>query len=1087
MAKVFFKRGPASEYGSNVPNLEDSIIFKGDVSDLFPGFSEVYLGSKLVGVGHTFGDGLDGLVPAPLESDAGKLLSTDGWVSSEEIVGMTDVYQNPIGGSSQDRYPLLLKGTADIMTETGDVNFSGMLRNGNPILSATAGGDMFAKSLTVNTLVKSPGFLISNPNGSPISGLTSDTYIKADGSGYGGVFTGAGEAAGSTGLVPAPAIGDAGKYLKGDGTWGEIQSGSDLATPVTYSELVTLKTGGNLVPGTQYRITDYTCTTTQANTQSAGNVFDIIVTADSETELNENARAAHHDGDDHFTNCDLGAWELKYSIYNDKNKFSWADCNYVAVSEIQKIKPEADELFALPEAANILQNYWQETISSYISGAQVAFFASDSGPSETIFRFSNDGGSSLSNDLFITIPTNSLVYSNSLLTIKCGNSEYKIHLGEIDGETVSETTDGKGVIYYMKDELGNECPYDFKNIMFKRWAVTEVTNSVLDQGTVDQLNDIFVFDGDNTKFQTRFSYQGSNCNHGSTTYVVNPNDYGWYYTFSIIMNDVDSGEFAIDNIEDGSIKGNDYYNDEGGGGFYGNTIMPRYDSVASDDGIYGAQVLNNIVLNGSYQYFQNETGGKPYISGCCNNSFGYNCYQNTFGNGCDFNSFDENCSSIIFGNGCVHNSFDYNCYQNSFGNGCQNNSFGNSCYQNSFGNNCYQNSFGSGCGNNSFGSGCYDNTFGSECCDNTFGSGCGGNSFGNYCNNNSFGTNCYQNTFGNGCQNNSFGNNCYSNSFGTNCYQNTFGNYCQHITVFNNVQNCNITGGTSSSPVKNAQILNGTKGTSLQNKLTISFTANQNYTQVAGLVNGNTLRIWIAEDTVTGPSSVVNNRIAVFDGKTGKIIKDSGVTVQGLIENVPGYTIEKLNQAETGYASSYVLKKDDVQVGSTINIPKDMVVSSGEVKTVTTANVPYQGAQVGDKYIDLTIANSSSQHIYIPVKDLVDVYQAGNGISIDASNYISVKIDSANANGLATTTAGLKLDTVTTTTNGAMTATDKVKLDSINGNYWGSQTLSAAASYITTPEFQQVTINGDPTATQASTDHCVMVYDTTNKCLKFTF
>ena len=27
---------------------------------------------------------------------------------------------------------------------------------------------------------------------------------------------------------------------------------------------------------------------------------------------------------------------------------------------------------------------------------------------------------------------------------------------------------GKGVIYYMKDEWGNECPYDFKNIMMKR-------------------------------------------------------------------------------------------------------------------------------------------------------------------------------------------------------------------------------------------------------------------------------------------------------------------------------------------------------------------------------------------------------------------------------------------------------------------------------------------------------------------------------------------------------------------------------------------------------------------------------------------
>jgi hypothetical protein len=27
---------------------------------------------------------------------------------------------------------------------------------------------------------------------------------------------------------------------------------------------------------------------------------------------------------------------------------------------------------------------------------------------------------------------------------------------------------GKGIIYYMKDEYNNECPYDFKNIQFIR-------------------------------------------------------------------------------------------------------------------------------------------------------------------------------------------------------------------------------------------------------------------------------------------------------------------------------------------------------------------------------------------------------------------------------------------------------------------------------------------------------------------------------------------------------------------------------------------------------------------------------------------
>ena len=79
------------------------------------------------------------------------------------------------------------------------------------------------------------------------------------------------------------------------------------AVKVTYAELKSLSDAGKLVPGTQYRITDYTCTTTQNGTQSAGHVFDIIVTADSESTLNEVARAIQHEGDTYFADCDLNA------------------------------------------------------------------------------------------------------------------------------------------------------------------------------------------------------------------------------------------------------------------------------------------------------------------------------------------------------------------------------------------------------------------------------------------------------------------------------------------------------------------------------------------------------------------------------------------------------------------------------------------------------------------------------------------------------------------------------------------------------------------------------------------------------------
>ncbi len=79
---------------------------------------------------------------------------------------------------------------------------------------------------------------------------------------------------------------------------------------------------------------------------------------------------------------------------------------------------------------------------------------------------------------------------------------------------------------------------------------------------------------------------------------------------------------------------------------------------------------------------------------------------------------------------------------------------------------------------------------------------------------------------------------------------------------------------------------------------------------------------------------------------------------------------------EDGYSKSYSLTKDGIAVGNKINIPKDLVVESGELITVTVIDEPYLGAIIGDKYIALVLNNAEETHINIPVKDLVDVYSA---------------------------------------------------------------------------------------------------------------
>ena len=127
----------------------------------------------------------------------------------------------------------------------------------------------------------------------------------------------------------------------------------------------------------------------------------------------------------------------------------------------------------------------------------------------------------------------------------------------------------------------------------------------------------------------------------------------------------------------------------------------------------------------------------------------------------------------------------------------------------------------------------------------------------------------------------------------------------------------------------------------------------------------------------------------------------------GLMVTVPAaaeYTIAKLTTAEAGYLATYQLQKDGAGVGAKINIPKDYLVKSAEVKTSTGTDDP-SGFPKDTKYIDFTINTYDTQsgsgtesHIYLNVADLVDVYTSGSGendavkISISSDNKISATV-----------------------------------------------------------------------------------------------
>lgn len=149
------------------------------------------------------------------------------------------------------------------------------------------------------------------------------------------------------------------------------------------------------------------------------------------------------------------------------------------------------------------------------------------------------------------------------------------------------------------------------------------------------------------------------------------------------------------------------------------------------------------------------------------------------------------------------------------------------------------------------------------------------------------------------------------------------------------------------------------------------------------------------------------------------------------------FAIEAQETPESGYSATYKLKRIEGEavtyVGDAINIPKDAVLTGGTYEIVETANVPYEGAEVGDPYADLVVANAEESHIYIPLKGLVDTVKAGNGISVE-NNTVSIKLDTANANGLQVGPNGLSMAEATVNTAGAMSAADKAALDTVTAS-----------------------------------------------------
>lgn len=146
------------------------------------------------------------------------------------------------------------------------------------------------------------------------------------------------------------------------------------------------------------------------------------------------------------------------------------------------------------------------------------------------------------------------------------------------------STSGKGVIYRLIDEFGNDCPYDFKNILFKRTA----------------------------------SWFSSNNNWCTNVLGSVPTSDRLFYTFSLV-----TGSSAEDlSTKQANYNGTKYLK------FYENKIEPYYDGTT--------QILNNnvFILTAISQF------------GCYSNTFGRS--STTLQSYCRYNCLEDGVQYTYF-------------------------------------------------------------------------------------------------------------------------------------------------------------------------------------------------------------------------------------------------------------------------------------------------------------------------------------------------------------------------------------------------------------------------------------------------------
>ena len=483
-----------------------------------------------------------------------------------------------------------------------------------------------------------------------------------------------------------------------------ILNQTEKLVSIEWADLVDLRDNDELVPGTYYRIIDYNFVTNKTGVMSGNHQFDIVVLAISENMLSENAYAVRPANDAYFTRqIIVGGVEWLYSLYVD----DYGD-NYDTEPMDHANDLHCDDIFV---------DYGFEEHPS--SGDEVPVLYKTNYPEYDLDdpdyddRYFYEGTYNLDGDDYdmwskweIDDNSGDLTFANqyalTAVIIEDGDFLYdptpvirdvavNMNAWELkyclDNDTSLfnwASSNGKGVIYYMKDEFGNEAPYDFKNAIFQRYKIQSVVNTSL----ISLRNNVF----------GQTDYYNITCD----TSAANSK---YYYTFQ---------NSNYDSANDGSLFGNNTYN----------VIKPYIDHE------YDRRDLNNIVLlDCNSVVVENDAhdctivsglnstlkAGCNYIltRGISNSEIGassryitlINVSDSTMGTFCQYLTgsspstmrMGSSNSYINLGNNNVNLSTEPGCSQIDFGNYCSGIRIAQHCNSLAFGNYCVDISIGAKC------------------------------------------------------------------------------------------------------------------------------------------------------------------------------------------------------------------------------------------------------------------------------------------------------------------------------------------------------------------------------------------------------